>query len=205
MIKDEIDQITANCDYCEASLTQMKKDLIAYLRRKSAETKETAELSNMLRNIASTERNKKLQKSMFSIASTYGELDKLLPNYKQCESQTADLLAEARTFLLAPMREVVLDSNQALIKRDAKNNFDGNTHLQQRTLHMEAILPVHRKLFEKHRVKYMKGILKNLIYAELQYHCRSIELLSPLFQSLSEVDEEYDPNSNEAVKLRVQA
>ena len=35
----------------------------------------------------------------------------------------------------------------------------------------------------------MKGILKSVLHAELQYHCQAIETLSPLFETLSAVDE----------------
>jgi hypothetical protein len=93
---------------------------------------------------------------------------------------------------------VIVDSNQSLLKRDAKNNVAGIAHLDERLLHQEAILPVHSKLFEKHRVIYMKTVLKNMIYAELKYHCRVVELLSPLLTALSTVDDETLHGTNPA-------
>jgi hypothetical protein len=67
-----------------------------------------------------------------------------------------------------------------------------DSEVNQRVLHQANILPHHSDMFEKHRLVYMKGVLKSVLFAELQYHCQVIETLSPLFESLSLVDEEGD-------------
>ncbi len=38
-------------------------------------------------------------------------------------------------------------------------------------------------------------MLRSLLYAELQYHCRVVEKLSPLFELLSEVNESEGQNN----------
>lgn len=95
-------------------------------------------------------------------------------------------------------QETVSDCNNALKKKGAKKtktNHDTRTvvnddsEVNQRVLHHANILPHHSDMFEKHRLVYMKGILKSVLFAELQYHCQVIEKLSPLFESLALVDE----------------
>ena len=91
------------------------------------------------------------------------------------------------------------DCNTVLKKKGAKKtktNHDNiritgtdDNEVNQRVLHHANILPHHSVMFEKHRLIYMKGILKSVLHAELQYHCQAIEKLSPLFESLAEVDE----------------
>lgn len=47
-------------------------------------------------------------------------------------------------------------------------------------------LPVHVRMFEKHRLVYMRGLCKNLVIAELRHHCQVIEELTPLLALLSD-------------------
>jgi hypothetical protein len=70
-----------------------------------------------------------------------------------------------------------------------KNNIEGDINLEQRVDQTEMVLPFHSRLFEKHRVRYMKTLLQNMILAELSYHCRVVEKLTPLLESLSQIDD----------------
>lgn len=72
---------------------------------------------------------------------------------------------------------------------DIRTTINDDSEVNQRVLHHANILPHHSDMFEKHRLIYMKGILKSVLFAELQYHCQVIERLSPLFESLALVDE----------------
>jgi hypothetical protein len=138
-------------------------------------------------------------------------LDQLLIKYSDCEDQTRLLLDDFSKYLVQPMRvcilylslvpllpitslylftqEVITDSKQSLTKTTAKNNIEGELNLQQRIEHTTTILPYHSHLFEKHRVKYMKTALQNMILNEIAYHCHVVEKLTPLLESLSNIEE----------------
>lgn len=55
---------------------------------------------------------------------------------------------------------------------------------------IELSLPLHSQLFEKHRIKSMKNVISNLLYSELRYHCKVVEELSQVLQTLEEVEME---------------
>ena len=76
------------------------------------------------------------------------------------------------------------------MKKSAKNNTDGKMQDDYRTKYMEHTIPLHSDFFEKHRIRYMKSVLRNILHSELTYHCRVIESLSPLFEALADVDDE---------------
>jgi hypothetical protein len=61
---------------------------------------------------------------------------------------------------------------------------------RQSNLYVDNALPVHAQLFEKHRLKSIKRILSTLLHSELRYHCKVIEELSEVLQSLSDVDDD---------------
>lgn len=76
-----------------------------------------------------------------------------------------------------------------MTKTTAKNNIDGDINLQQRIEHTQTILPYHSRLFERHRIKYMKTLLQNMIINEISYHCHVVEKLTPLLESLSNIQD----------------
>lgn len=76
-----------------------------------------------------------------------------------------------------------------MTKTTAKNNIDGDLQLQQRIEHTATILPCHSRLFERHRIKYMKTLLQNMIMNEISYHCQVVEKLTPLLESLSNIED----------------
>ena len=82
----------------------------------------------------------------------------------------------------------MLDTKQALAQKPNKKTVSGVPLEQYRYSVAQDQLPVNARLFEKHRLAYLKGVLKNLVYAELKYHCRVIEDLTPLLALLSEND-----------------
>lgn len=124
MAKD-LQSIRRQCDFCESSLDQIKKSLLVYLKKKSGiysvstmccsyticnvkcilpESKHTHHMSTMLKNVASTETNVHLRSSFFKCSEAYAELDSLLTNYSECETQQKSLLAEANKLLITPIR-----------------------------------------------------------------------------------------------------
>ncbi len=53
-----------------------------------------------------------------------------------------------------------------------------------------ATLPLHVKMFEKHRLRNLRSIMTELLHRELQFHCRAIEELSVVYESLSRFADE---------------
>lgn len=89
----------------------------------------------------------------------------------------------------------MLDTKQAAARAPSKKTVGGMSLDQYKYTLCEDTLPVHARFFEKHRLKYLRGVLRNLIYSELKYHCRVVEELSPLLALLSYNDREEDENS----------
>jgi len=56
----------------------------------------------------------------------------------------------------------------------------------------ESLLPVHSRMFEKHRVNHMHSLLLNVVYSEMSYHCRVIEELTPVLESLTSINANYE-------------
>ena len=55
-----------------------------------------------------------------------------------------------------------------------------------------STLQVHAKMFEKHRLQSMRALLKNLLDAELRYHCKVVEDISSVLHDLELVNDD-DP------------
>jgi len=51
-------------------------------------------------------------------------------------------------------------------------------------------LPIHASLFESHRIKSMKNLFSNLLHSEIRYHCRAIEELSVVLESIANIETE---------------
>ncbi len=58
------------------------------------------------------------------------------------------------------------------------------------TQFIQSTLPLHTKMFEKHRVQSMKKIMSNLLLSEIKYHARVVEELSAVLATLSLITEE---------------
>ena len=51
-------------------------------------------------------------------------------------------------------------------------------------------LPIHASVFESHRIKSMKNLFSNLLHSEIRYHCRAIEELSAVLESIANIETE---------------
>ncbi len=80
------------------------------------------------------------------------------------------------------MQEVISDSKEAVLKAPKKKHVAGIPLEQYRFENSQSMLPIHAELFEKHRLIYMKGIMKSIVYAELRYHCKIIEELTSVLE-----------------------
>lgn len=127
-----------------------------------------------------------MQSTIFAMAAQYESFRSYLNTYAECEEQTAMIIDEARLFVVSPLRDVLVDAKQALAQKPNKKIAGGVPLEQYRYNLAQEQLPEHAKLFEKHRLGYLKGVLKNLVYSELKYHCRVIEELTPLLALLSD-------------------
>jgi hypothetical protein len=64
---------------------------------------------------------------------------------------------------------------------------------------LNQMLPIHAKLFEKHRVESLKRLFRNVLWNEVTYHARCLEAYSHLLECLDtveDVDEEEHITSN---------
>ena len=55
-----------------------------------------------------------------------------------------------------------------------------------------ATLPVHVKMFEKHRLRNTTSVLTSLVETELRYHCRAVEDLSAVLVLLKSLENDDD-------------
>lgn len=109
--------------------------------------------------------SKSLQEILNDATKSRAKKDELTRKLSQQQMQlaNAEKLAATTTALAAASAAVSL-SNQAL--------------------------PIHANLFEVHRIKSMKNILSNLLHSEIRYHCRAIEELSIVLESIANIDTE---------------
>jgi hypothetical protein len=54
---------------------------------------------------------------------------------------------------------------------------------------VRSLLPIHAKLFEKHRVTELKAFLRQLLTKQIAFHARSLEAYSQLLECLSEIED----------------
>ena len=85
---------------------------------------------------------------------------------------------------------MIADSRQAAAQVPKKKNIAGIPLEQYRYSDTQSSLPLHAAMFEEHRLVYMKGVLRSLLYAELSYHSRVVEELSSLLENLNPSEED---------------
>lgn len=56
--------------------------------------------------------------------------------------------------------------------------------------YVASTLPIHVKMFEKHRVNSLKILLSTMLKSELKYHCKVVEELTLVMQELSVINED---------------
>ena len=55
---------------------------------------------------------------------------------------------------------------------------------------LKSTLPIHSKLFEKHRIQESKQFFKLLLMREIHYHAVALESYSQLLECLAEIEEQ---------------
>lgn len=62
---------------------------------------------------------------------------------------------------------------------------------------LNQLLPIHAKLFEKHRVASMKRLFRSVLWNEITYHARCLEAYSHLMECLDIVEDVEENNADE--------
>jgi len=164
--------LQSRANFYESCVDQLKKELPKYTRAQSSVS--SAGMSKVLKSVASSEPDRRLQNCLFLYAQKYELLERERTVFKRCEDQTAALLEEAKASTIAPLREIIAESPQT-----RKNKV-----LQQ----PDPTLPIHAHFFEVHRTKCLKKVLKNMLYSELRYHIKVVEELSQVLSTLDAID-----------------
>ena len=186
-------KLTQQADFFESSCDQIKKQLPMYLSSQSEMITNLQLLGSMLKNIGATESNSNLKECLFDLAHREQKLSEI-DVYQQCYEETLMMLDDAKTTLLQPVRDILNDYSQAMTKYDAISQSQGISKsvpdpiYEERVQQAENALPVHTELFEKFRTQHMKKLVENLLLAELQYHCKAVEELSPMLKKLRNID-----------------
>lgn len=159
-------------------------------------------LSKVMRGVASTEPNQKLQNVYFLYSQKQELLEKERNSYRVCEKQTHEVIDESKNMLITPLRvscsycryfiwvsnvlqEIIAD-HKTLRKKTAGKSTDELNDTQ----FIQSTLPLHMKMFEKHRVDSMKKLMSTLLLKEIQYHSRALEELSVVLQSLHQIQDD---------------
>lgn len=89
-------------------------------------------------------------------------------------------------YLLSYIKEVIVD--QKNIRKASQLNKVQKNDITD-TQFIKSTLPIHAKMFEKHRVHNQLKLFRTLIEAELRYHCKAIEELSLVIRELALIEE----------------
>ena len=80
-----------------------------------------------------------------------------------------------------------LQQQQAQLQQQSKLAKKNDLSVSQ---FVRSTLPLHAKMFEKHRVQSLKDLLQALLNAELRYHCKVVEELSAVLHDLALVEDD---------------
>jgi len=189
-----------------------------------------AALSKVLRSIASTESHNLLQFLLFSYADKEEEIGRYQSSYRDCQNQCKELLEMSNVKIISPMKvgrykcfcclsimckfilfpiflAFIQDAIQDHMSEEKKHNLHDPSTAQQllptpltAKFDIKSFLPIHAKLFEKHRIYHMKQLLRAVLNREIGYHAKALEAYSQLFECLMEI-EAYD----EVMEVEVEA
>jgi hypothetical protein len=198
MSDDDIRNISAKVEFYESCLDQLKKELPKYFLKHQELDKPTKALSKLLRSVASSESHRLLQNSLFLYANKCDALEIERQVFLRCESQSNILLDEGKNLLINPLKEIINDAKDTRVRRlklqqlppiqlQQPHNVSQMYTANAAVAVADQSLRIHNDLFEKHRLKSIKTIISNLLYSEISYHCRAVEELSAVLESLSEV------------------
>lgn len=182
-------------------------------------------LSKSLKAVASSEPHALLQYLLFAYANKEEELAQHQQEYRDFATETKDILEIWTKKMIQPMRDVIQDHQSNLKKKNNKddnntNNAATSAEVQQALASsstpvltdntatanelLKSLLPIHAKLFEKHRLQEMKALLRQMLIKQLSYHAKALESYSQLLECLSEI-EDIEVNNNQSSSQSPQA
>eukprot|EP01039_Chlorochromonas_danica_P003273 gene3273-3587_t len=208
---ENIDSILARVNFFESSLEQVKRDFPRYLQQLAEETEKVHQvMSKLLKSVASAEPNQVLQYILFLYAQKEELLGKEQIAYKDRIQEVKDMMESWSNLLILPMRDIIADyhlqikkSGQQVIAAVDNNNTTSSSPnppsqapttpslpIQPTTMaSARTLLPIHVRLFEKHRLAEMKRLLRTVLVQEVQYHSKALEAYAQVLECLQDANE----------------
>ena len=101
---NELDNLQAQLDLYENSFNQLKKDLPIYLAKQTETSKSFKNLIKSLRSVASAETNKTLQNSLFTMATSYDNIDTEVSKFSDSNEDLLVLIDDMKRLVFSPYR-----------------------------------------------------------------------------------------------------
>jgi len=167
--------LVARLNFYENNVSEIESKLPVYLSKQHRDVASGSQtLVKLLRSVASSEPDRRIQNALFLFATKHELLDRERASYKDCEDLLKLVLDDAKKMQIAPLKTILEESPQT-----RKNN----PHKQP-----DPSLPIHSSFFEQYRVKSMKKIIRKVLTTEIQYHCRVVEELSAVLSIVDAID-----------------
>ena len=96
--------VSLRVEFYESCVDQLKKDIPKYLDKLSELEKSHKIMAKSMRNVASSEPNRRLQNMIFLYSKMQDVLEKQALSFNLCDKQVNDLIDESLNFLVAPIK-----------------------------------------------------------------------------------------------------
>lgn len=178
MLSDsEARQLGARLNFYENSVSEIEAKLPVYLAKHHRDVScGSTVLMKLLRAIASSEPDKRIQNALFLFATKHELLERERASYKECEDSVRSFLDDAKKLQITPLKIILEESPQT-----RKTAPPG---LRQ----ADPSLAIHSACFEQHRVRTMKKVMRRLLTTEIRFHCRALEELSAVLSAVDGID-----------------
>jgi len=196
----DLDKLISRVDFYESCVDQLKKELPKYLAKQVEIDKSHKAMAKVLRSVASSEPNQKLQSFIFLYSQKQELFGSERSIYNNCDSSTRALVENSQKLMITPLKDIINDQKNLKKASELEKQQQQQSASQKKmkppkndisdAQFIRSTLPIHVKMFEKHRLKSVKQLLGSLLRCELKYHCRVVEELSILAHSLAHIDED---------------
>ena len=170
----EVSLLVSRLNFYESTVDQLRDKIPVYLGRQAQVSSGTQTLIKALRNVASSEPDRRLQNALFLFATKHELLDRERGKYRECEKELLQLLDNARRLQIFPLKTILEESPQTQKNRDLK--------------HADPMLAIHSHFFELHRLRTIKKTARRLLTLELRHHARVMEELSTVLSAIDAID-----------------
>lgn len=197
----------ARVNFFESSVEHIKKEFPRYLQHQVDLERSHSAMAKLLKDVASTEPNNVLQYVMFLYAQKEDMLAKEHAGYRERMAEVKELTDSWSKLLIRPIRDVLADHQQQAKKLSSSAAADpaaaaadpaaamppsspaAPSAVLQHTQGVQFLLPVHMKLFEKHRLAGMKRLLHGLLAGEVAYHAKALEAYAQLLECVCDAED----------------